>query len=198
MPASPLLLETIKIKDGEVFNLPYHQKRCNKSRRALFGTEDVLDLSSIIIPPSQGLYRCRITYSTSVQSIEYIPYLPKKIQSLRIVPSSLDYGYKYADREALDKLLTENSDVDEIIIEKKGLLTDTTISNIAFFDGETWFTPKMPLLYGTMRARLVDEGFLQTKDITKKSLTEYSHVALINAMLGFMVLKDLRTSPIQI
>jgi len=184
----PLLLETIKSEDGVISNLSYHQARCNKSRQALYGIDDVLDLKTLLHPPQQGLYRCRILYGKSLQSIEYIPYLPKTISSLKIVSSSLDYAFKYANRDALSDLLAKYPDVDDIIIEKEGYLTDTTIANIAFFDGVKWFTPTQPLLHGTMREKLLKDGFLHLKDIKKSHLTQYTQVALMNAMIGFKIL----------
>ena len=72
--------------------------------------------------------------------------------------------------EIFESLLLANKDVDEVIIEKNGYLTDTTIANIAFFDGKQWFTPEKPLLKGTMRAKLIEEGFLQTKNIKSEEL----------------------------
>jgi len=186
--STPLLLETIKIEDGEVHNLSYHQDRCTKSRQKLFQSKDVLDLSSIIVAPKDGLYRCRILYGEQVHSIEYIPYTPKEIQTLKIVSSDIEYNLKYANRDALNTLLESNKDVDEVIIEKDGYLTDTTISNIAFFDGKQWLTPEKPLLQGTMRAKLIDEGFLQPKEIKQADLQNYSQVALMNAMIGFKIL----------
>ncbi|UPT77845.1 aminotransferase class IV [Sulfurovum sp. XGS-02] len=185
---TPLLLETIRIEDGEIHNLSYHQHRCNKSRQILFDPDDILDLSSFIDAPKTGLYRCRILYAERLHSIEYIPYTPKEIRSVKIVSSDIEYSLKYANRDALNALLESNKDVDEVIIEKKGYLTDTTISNIAFFDGEQWLTPVNPLLEGTMRAKLIDEGFLHPKEIKKEELQNYSQVALMNAMIGFKIL----------
>lgn len=186
--AAPLLLETIKIEDGEVHNLSYHQQRCTKSRQILFDSHDVLNLSSFINAPKTGLYRCRILYGEVLHSIEYIPYTPKEIQKVKIVSSDIEYSLKYANRDAFNALIESNKDVDEVIIEKKGYLTDTTISNIAFFDGAQWVTPLKPLLEGTMRAKLIDEGFLQPKEIRKEDLQNYSQVALMNAMIGFKIL----------
>ncbi|MBT8344367.1 MAG: aminotransferase class IV [Sulfurovum sp.] len=186
--SKPLLLETIKIEDGEIQNLHYHQHRCDKSRQTLFYSTDILDLSSLIDTPKTGLYRCRILYGKVLHSIEYIPYVPKKILTLRIISSDIEYSFKYAKRDDFNTLLESNKDVDEVIIEKEGYLTDTTISNIAFFDGKQWFTPAKPLLEGTMRSKLIDEGFLQTKDIKREDLHHYSQVALMNAMLGFKIL----------
>ncbi len=187
---SKLLLETIKIEDGEVSNLSYHQTRCDESRKALFHSTDRLDLSSLIHAPSKKLYRCRILYNEKIHSIEYIPYIPKEIHTLKIVSSNLEYDHKYANRDTLNTLLQKQSDADEIIIEKEGYLTDTTIANIAFYNGEQWFTPEKPLLKGTMRAKLLDEGFLHTRKIKKEEISNYTHVALMNAMIGFKILNN--------
>jgi len=135
---STLLLETIKIEDGEVFNLSYHQARCDESRKALFHSTDRLDLSSLIQAPPKGLYRCRILYDEKIHSVEYIPYSPKEIHRLKIVSSDLEYEHKYANRDTLNKLLQAQPDTDDILIEKEGYLTDTSIANIAFYDGKQW------------------------------------------------------------
>jgi len=187
---STLLLETIKIEDGEVFNLSYHQARCDESRKALFHSTDRLDLSSLIQAPPKGLYRCRILYDEKIHSVEYIPYSPKEIHRLKIVSSDLEYEHKYANRDTLNKLLQAQPDTDDILIEKEGYLTDTSIANIAFYDGKQWFTPEKPLLKGTMRAKLLDEGFLHTRKIKKEEISDYTHVALMNAMIGFKILKN--------
>lgn len=191
-PPLPLLLETIKIEEGKIHNLSYHQARCDQSRLMLFGSTDSLDLSLIIDAPQTGLYRCRILYERSLHSIEYIPYKPKEISTLRIVSSTIDYSFKYADRSDLEALLASNKDVDEVIIEKNGYLTDTTIANIAFYDGSQWLTPETPLLKGTMRAKLIDEGFLKTANIKREDLKNYTQVALMNAMIGFRIINTIK------
>lgn len=191
MQPSDLLLETIKCEGGEVHHLEYHQKRLDKSRRELFGLTDTLDLSSLIKAPDEKLYRCRVLYSHTIESVEFIPYRPKEIKTLKVVPSDFTYHYKFADRSPLERLLEENPEADDVIIEKEGLITDTTIANIAFFDGKTWITPREPLLKGTMRAYLLDQGFLQEKDIPSDSLERYEKAALMNAMLGFKILSHI-------
>ena len=189
----PLILETIKIENAEVFNLSYHQKRFDKSRKELFNTQTHIELSSLIKPPLEGLYRCRILYNNAVRSIEYLPYKEKPVHTLKVVSSNISYPYKYADRDALNKLIEDNPDVDDIIIEKEGFITDTSIANLAFYDGEQWFTPKKPLLEGTQRAKLLDEGFLQTKDIKITEISNFKKVALMNAMIGFKIINPIIT-----
>ena len=189
---STLLLETIKIEDGEIANLSYHQARCTKSRQTLFNSSEILELSSLIDPPKEGLYRCRILYDQEIHSIEYIPYHAKEIHTLKIVPSQIDYSLKYANRDTFNTLLISHKDVDEVIIEKDGYLTDITIANIAFYNGKQWLTPAVPLLKGTMRAKLLDEGLLEEKNIKKSDLSDFSKVALINAMVGFKILHNVK------
>ena len=186
----PLLLETIKIENGKVFNLSYHQKRFDKSRLDLLGDTAEIDLLTIIEAPGKDLYRCRILYDTDIRSIEYIPYRAKVIQTLKVVPADIDYAYKYANRDAFNTLLRNYPDFDEIIIEKNGFISDATISNLAFYDGVQWLTPEKPLLPGTMRAKLLDEKVIFEAPIQKTDLKKYTHVALMNAMIGFNILSN--------
>ncbi len=183
------LLETIKIEDGQVINIEWHNRRCNKSRLELFDEKKLLNLEEFIEAPQKGLYRCRILYDSKVNSVEYIPYTPKKIKSFKIVKSNINYSYKYSDREELNKLL--DNAYDDIIIEKNGLLTDTTIANIAFYDGKQWSTPLNPLLEGTLREKLLSEEFLVLKNIKSEDIKNYSHFALMNAMIGFQIQKNI-------
>jgi len=194
---TPLLLETIKIDEGKIYNLPYHQKRCDDSRKSLFHSDHILNLSSIIKPPLTGLYKCRIIYADTLHSIEYVPYQEKEIHSLKIVPSTMSYDFKYANRAKLNALLSKFPHSDELIIEKDGYLTDSTMANIAFYDGTQWITPTNPLLKGTIRQKLLDEGFLVLKDITSADLKEYTQVALMNAMIGFKILKHIHPKEIE-
>lgn len=185
-----MLLETIKIENGIICNLDHHQKRFDKSRIELFGDVAKIDLQAFINPPKDGLYRCRIIYDKDIKSIEFLPYHPKTFKTFKIVSSDIDYSLKYADRKELENLKSRYLDFDEIIIEKNGYLTDITISNIAFFDGIEWITPASPLLEGTMRAKLLDEGFLKTADIKSVEIKNFSKFALINAMMGFKEIED--------
>ena len=182
-----LLFETIKIDDGQIYNIDWHNKRCNKTRKELFSNNKILKLEEFIEAPSKGLFRCRIVYSNDILSVDYIPYSPKSIDTFKVVKSQLDYRYKYNDRTELTNLL--NTKYDEIIIEKNTLLTDTSIANIAFYDGTHWITPKIPLLQGTTREKLLQENFLKLKNIKSSDIINFSHFALMNAMIGFQIQK---------
>lgn len=68
---------------------------------------------------------------------------------------------------------------------RDGLLTDTSICNIALWDGTSWITPARPLLRGTARARLLDNGLIKSGDIRPEELPGYERIRLFNAMIGF-------------
>jgi 4-amino-4-deoxychorismate lyase len=184
------LIETIKIENGDIENIEYHQKRFDASRKKLFCKITPIDLLNIIVPPISGLYRCRILYDKKIKSIQYLPYRPKTFKNFKIAVSNIDYTFKYSDRSKLEDLKAQYPLFDEIIIEKDGMLTDTTISNIAFFDGEKWITPAKALLKGTMRAKLLDDGFLSEQDIKTEDIKNFKRFALLNAMLGFREIEN--------
>jgi len=185
------LLETIKVDQGKPFFISFHNERFNRTRLELFGIQENLDLSTIINPPDLNCYRCRIVYSKKIEKIEFIPYQPRIFKIFQIVyDDHIDYEYKYLDRSAIQKLEQFKQEVDDILIIKQGLITDTSIANVAFFDGEQWITPANPLLKGTTRERLLQENKIQTKMIDLKEIKKYSKMALMNALLGFTVLEE--------
>jgi len=107
-----------------------------------------------------------------------------------VIDETLKYPLKYENRDMLNTLVTQNSHADDILIVQDTKVTDTSIANVAFYDGTSWFTPKTPLLHGTTRARLLDEGKLITKDIFLDSLQNYTKIAIMNAMIGFVEIEN--------
>jgi len=184
------LLETIYIKNKTARNIEYHNRRFNKTREELFGIKDEFDLLSIISPPTNKIYRCRVVYNRDIKSIDFIPYYPKEIKIISFVNSKIDYKYKYENRDELNSLINPNSN--EVIIIKNNLITDTTIANIAFLDkNKRWITPHKPLLNGTIREKLIDSGFLYTRDIKKDEILNFDSIALMNAMVGFKIINPI-------
>lgn len=189
------LLETIKIKAGKLQNLPYHTDRVNHTRRSLFHVADQWDLGEIIRIPLLNenlIYKCRFLYSKGVDSIEFAPYSSRAITRLNIVyGENVNYSFKYADRILLEYLKKNNSvdDSEDILIVKHGLVTDTSFSNIVFFDGLDWLTPDTPLLNGTKRTHYLRIGEIRKMKIRPSDIFNFEKARLINAML------DLEESP---
>jgi len=184
------LLETIKIIDGDICNIAYHNRRFNESRKALFDVDDILDLRDHIDFPmdySNGVYKCRVLYREEVEQVEFHKYHFKAINSIQAVRcDNIDYSYKYEDRSQLNKLYDFKGSADDILIIKRGLVTDSFYCNVAFKTGQgQWITPSDPLLAGTKRQRLIDEDQLSIGDIELENLTDYSHIRLFNSLIEF-------------
>ncbi len=183
------LLETIKCKDGKLFNTEFHQTRFEKAQKEYFGISPKTKLTEEIIIPEfakNGLFRCRVTYSEQIEMIEFFPYQFRKINSLKLVEdNTIDYRYKYTDREKLNRLFEKRGNCDDIIIVKNGCITDSFVANLVFFDGEKWITPNTPLLPGTQRAKLLQEEMIFENRITNQDLYKYKKVGLINALNNF-------------
>jgi len=173
--------ETIKCENFEAFNLSYHEKRVADT------ISMNLNLQDYIYAPSDKLFRCKLVYNeNSIIKVEYYPYKKKKIKSFKLIfDDEIDYSKKYLNRDALDNLYAQKEQFDEIIIVKNNKITDTSIASIAVFDGNIWSTPKEPLLEGTTRARLLEEGKIFEKHISVKMLKNAKKLALMSSMIGF-------------
>ena len=183
------LLESIKLQGGRLHNLKYHQQRMNSALGELFPETSEIDLQKSIQIPEQcqtGLFKVRVLYGPAIERIEFVPYQPRAIRSLKIVHhESIDYHLKFTDRQILQELFKQRGDCDDIIIIKNGWVTDAFAANLLFFDGQKWVTPNSPLLKGTQRQFLLDEGIISEKEIREDEISGYSKVGLINAMVGF-------------
>lgn len=182
------MIESIRTCNRRLENIAWHNERLNRSRRDLFGASHEIDLREAIAVPaalSRKLHKCRVLYGPEIQQVEFIPYQRKTINNFELVQADhLDYAHKYADRSQLEKLLSDST-ADEIIIVKNGLLTDASFANLCFFDGQKWWTPALPLLPGTKRAKLLAEGRIHPADIRPADLRFFKKIKLINAVSVF-------------
>ena len=148
-----LFIETIRVEDGTFVRPELHLQRMRQTVREAYGVASGFDLAdgSIPLQHRKGTVKCRIVYGRSLSEISFAPYVPREIRSLRLVAADdeLDYHLKYADRSALARLLQRRDDCDEILIVRDGAITDTSYSNVAFFDGRKYVTPDTFLLYGS-------------------------------------------------
>lgn len=196
------LLETIRIKDGKPENIDYHYDRMVRSLKTLFGSGKIPPLKEILGPAESfpaGIYKCRVVYSADSYSIEFHEYQIKKIDRLVVIEKpDLSYEMKFSDRSVFEDLSAGIDQNTEIIISRKGLLTDTRYTNIALLKNGIWHTPAIPLLEGTCRARLLERGIIKKGIISIKNLREFSRIRLFNAMIPWEESIDLQTDQIEI
>lgn len=192
------LLETIRYENGEFQHLRYHQERMEESRKTLCPDAEEINLEAVLSKemkseetskksvPATGLFKCRVVYDEQIRKVEWVPYNFPKISSLKKVFSDeIEYPYKYENRSAIHELVKEKGDADDILIVKKGYITDTSFCNVLFYNGKNWITPTFPLLNGTQRRFLLENERIIPARITPDDLHNFTKVRLINAMIRF-------------
>ena len=181
-----LFIETICIKDGNPQNLKWHQERVDNTFKQFFPDNHPIILLDAITNTKtldKSSQKCRITYSYEIQKIEYEATIPKKINSLKIIKSdNFDYQYKYANRKIIEFLHSKRENYDDIIISIDGFLKDSSFANIALFDGDNYYTPNPPLLFGTKRAQLLEKKIIKPIPIKETELGKFKELHLINAL----------------
>lgn len=183
------LIESIKLLDGKFHNLFYHEQRMIQSVSALPGQIGAFSLEKYLQQldhPQKGLYKCRIVYDRNSHETTFTPYAPKKINRVKVVEDNdIEYAFKFADREAIDRLFALREDCDDVMIVKRGMVTDCSFSNIVFRKGNHWFTPSTQLLNGTMRRNLLEKNKITAREIRKEDVRSFDTFKIINAMLEF-------------
>lgn len=184
-------IETIRIESGQVQNLAYHNARFNRTRSLFFGASDTINLINYLQPSLDecGVFKCRLVYDRDIHEITYTPYTIRPVHTLKlVVDETIRYPYKSIHREKINQLFEKRSSADDVLIIRDGQLTDTSIANVALYDGTSWITPSTPLLHGTQRAKLLDQQAIIEKDILVEELSNYSAITLFNAMIEFQAL----------
>jgi 4-amino-4-deoxychorismate lyase len=178
--------ESIKLENGHVSLLAYHEERFTRTVKDFFSKQVKNGLEKSlknIDLPSSGLYKIRVSYAENIEQISINPYeisLHKEV--VIIEKSTIDYAYKYENREALN---FEKERYSDAIFTVNGFFTDASYSNLAFFDGKSWISPENYLLKGTKRNYLMDQNVLKAEHIHISDLAQFQKIAFINAMRDF-------------
>ncbi|MCR5312150.1 MAG: aminodeoxychorismate synthase component I [Bacteroidaceae bacterium] len=180
----PTFTEVICIKDGCPQNLDYHIKRLENTMWYFYHIKS--EFPRLDVPEGMtGIVKCRIVYDNKIREISYAPYERKLRKTVSLIhDDDINYQYKSTDRSRLTRLLKE-AGTDDVIIVRKGAVTDSSYCNLVFEDADgNLFTPSDALLRGTCRQRLLDKGTIREKTIRQANLHEYEYVYFINAMMG--------------
>ena len=183
-----LFIEVIKVENGVFVNPQPHIERIFCTTLHFFSTPLSIELNNNIIPAhlrTVDIVKCRVVYGSEIVSIDFEPYKMRTINSLSLADhNTIDYTYKYHNRDAINKLRAMHSESDDILIIKNAQITDTSFSNVVFKDhAGNLYTPKSTLLAGTKRRQLLNAGIIHEKEIKVSDIKSYVGVYLINAMI---------------
>jgi len=184
--------ETLKVKQKEIQNLEFHNQRLNFTIKKIYDIDANINLKDHVIQKDINLQRCKVIYSKEIEKIEFMPLKKRFFKSFKFLESDVEYPYKNTNRDKLNYLFDKRDKCDDIIIVKDGLITDSTIANIAIYDGLKWYTPKKPLLHGTQRAKLLKDKSIIEKDIKLKDMKNIVDFAIMNSLIGFYKIQNVR------
>jgi 4-amino-4-deoxychorismate lyase len=181
-------IESIRIEDGKIDLLDYHNERFNATRKLFFCVDEDWNLKHFIKIPEaykNGLVKCRIVYDIKIREVYFSYYKPQNITRLKLIKASVNYAFKSTDRDKLNHIKRQASPADEVLIVNDGNISDTSFSNIIFRKNKQWFTSDSPLLAGVRRESLLNEGLVEEVPIRPEDLKDFDAFMLINAMLVF-------------
>ncbi len=180
--------ESIAIRNGCLLNLALHQERMERTVLDKFKVKTEISLQDRILLPTEtkvGLWKCRVSYSTEIHEIRFEVYEmrhPRRV--LLLEDPTFEYHYKSENRQHFAQILANNPQIDDCIFTKNGLLTDSSYANLAFYDGNHWFTTRQVLLEGTKRKCLLQKQVIHETDISLMNLRFFQRIAFLNAMRG--------------
>jgi 4-amino-4-deoxychorismate lyase len=185
-----LLVESIRIENGRILNISYHNERMARTLYNIYGLSAKPDLENVIVVPESagsGIYKCRVLYDDKTTEVEFLPYTFNRVRTLRVIFSDeICYPYKYINRDRINSLVNMKGEADDILIVKYGKVTDSSSANLILKNAEgSWITPLTYLLPGTRRANLLKNGLIREADVPYADISQYSVLKLINAMQGF-------------
>lgn len=183
------LFETICVANGRPERLEYHEERRMKALDELFHAVPKVSLTEIfqnlsLCHEEDKLFKVVVKYDAADCEVSIHSYTPKKIKTLRMTESNVNYSHKWTNREALTKLLSDDVH-EEVIIVQNGWVTDASFANLVFEKEGKWFTPRHCLLKGTMRQYLLDKNQIEEIPVHSRDVGQFSRVRLINSMLRF-------------
>lgn len=183
------IIESIKLQNRQLQHIEWHNKRFNETRHQLFGVHGDINLLDVIEIPehlSNEVYKCRVLYQKDIEVVDFLLYVPRVVSTLQLLEvNDIDYPFKFEDRDIFNILMSKKGQADDILIVKNGFITDSSYSNIVFYDGEKWITPDTYLLNGTQRQYLLSKKIISEAKITKNDLMNFPLAKPINAMLDF-------------
>ncbi|HPL05007.1 MAG TPA: aminotransferase class IV [Bacteroidales bacterium] len=180
-------IESIRLENGVVHNLNYHQERVNKTFLQIFKMPVNFSLEKIISEnkfPKQGLFKIRIVYDSHRQTIEFATYTRPKFHSYKLIEIENDftYSFKSTDRKFFDTIYQEtDKNALPILIQNKNV-SDSVFSNLIFEKNGNLYSPNTPLLFGTMLSQSLQQHKINMITIKEDEVKNFDYIYPINAM----------------
>jgi para-aminobenzoate synthetase/4-amino-4-deoxychorismate lyase len=191
------LIETMRVSEsGDVYLLERHLHRLSRSAQYFdfkCDDRDVRDRIREAIPPDGRPCCLRLTlFSDGALHLQPRP-LPShhaeqlKLATVQVKSDDVFLCHKTTNREIYDQARAECDDrTDVILVNERGEVTETTVTNIAVSRGDRWITPRIScgLLPGVMREELLARGEIVEGIVASEELREGEPIRCFNALRG--------------
>lgn len=177
--------ETIRLEKGGFMLLEYHQQRVDETFSSYYPEKRPHRLRDILVPVPKVETRtkCKFLYDESSYQIVYEAYTMRIIERVRLREAKIAYPFKRTDREELVRAAGEMREGEMVVFSCDGYITDSLFSNVIFFDGQKWITPRTYLLNGVKRRFCLDQGLICERDVKTDDLYTFFYIGFINAMI---------------
>ncbi len=196
------LFETMRYsEDGGLRNLDRHLARVASSA-GYFGMEfrvqEAMDQLAEETAGLEGVWRVRLAVDgegTTTVHCEPLDAIDDGPVLLAIDDEPVDTGdvrvfHKTVDRSLYESRRARHPEADDVVlVNGAGEVTETVRANLAVLLGGHWWTPPVTsgLLAGVERGRLLDEGSLKERAITREDLSRAEGLATVSSLRGWLV-----------
>ena len=193
------LIETMRVSEsGEVFLLERHLDRLRNSARYFSFKYDSNRVRGAIVEaaPRRAVSLRLLLSEDGALDLQTQP-LPGgrpgqlKLSTVRVNSKDPFLYHKTTNRGIYEHARQEcDEDTDAILINERGEITETTITNLAAFRDDQWITPALScgLLPGVLRAEMLARGEIIEGIIPAEDLHSGEVIRCFNALRGIVEL----------
>ena len=178
--------ETIRVVDGKVQLLKYHQRRIDHVFRYFYPSYRAIELKAMLPDfsnHSDGVVKFRFEYNAVSHDYNIQQYTMRTIKKLVLTETDINYPFKFSNRNQLNNLMSKIPAEKDILMTSRGRIRETSYANVIVQFGKNWLTPLYPMFHGVMRSHLLAMGVIKPADLFDHDLRVSNQIMLINAMM---------------
>lgn len=193
-PQGSGIFETIKTVNGAPIALGRHMRRALESALELgiaIPSEDFIrdEIVRVLAEYPHDLGRLRICFGKDIFHITHDSYAeltePARLNfHTQTVIGSAHKLFPYDDRFALIDAANDEGFHDSILFNEKNEITETAVSNLAFYLGGEWVTPPITsgILPGVIRAIAIEECKVRVRPVHVSEIPEVESGFLLSSL----------------
>ena len=193
-PQGSGIFETIKTVNGAPIALGRHMRRALESALELgiaIPSEDFIrdEIVRVLAEYPHNLGRLRICFGKDIFHITHDSYAeltePARLNfHTQTVVGSVHKLFPYDDRFALIDAANDEGFHDSILFNEKNEITETAVSNLAFYIGGEWVTPPITsgILPGVIRAIAIEECKVRVRPVHVSEIPEVESGFLLSSL----------------